>query len=86
MQSIEEYYKISIGEDPIKNPNVSWRVGQTISHPQYGDIEITDIIEDLSGYYTVGETSIKVFANIQGENKLFRKYKGNIKMELIPKL
>ena len=86
MESVEDYFRVSIGDDPIKNPNVSWQVGQVIQDGRLGDITITHIIEDLSGYYTVGETSIKVFANIKGENKLFRKYKGNLKMQLIPKL
>lgn len=86
MNSYEEYFKLNMGDDPIKNPTVSWRVGQVIHDGRLGDITITDIIEDLSSFYTAGETSVKVFADVKGENKLFRKYKGNIKMELIPKL
>lgn len=86
MESVEEYFRITMGDDLIKNPHIDYRVGQVIPDKRLGDITITHIIEDLSGYYTVGETSIKIFANIKGENKLFRKYKGNLKMQLIPKL
>lgn len=86
MNSYEEFYRIRGGDDPIKNPTFDWKVGQIVPHPKHGEVQITDIIEDLSSFYTAGETSVKVFADVKGENKLFRKYKGNIKMELIPKL
>jgi len=68
------------------NPDVTWFVGQTITDRKLGNIEITDILKDADAYLVTGQTVIRVYAKVNGENVVFREYLGNLPIQLTPKI